>query len=99
MLNPGGVCNDGDFDRQEEVLAEVTALGVIPSEPFVLERHEMVQEVAFDGPEEAWRMKVVGFVPLLLSVTTMGCEWWKDGGNGWDVGKWVSDDVSLNAEF
>ena len=41
-LNPGGVCNDGDFDRWEEVLTEVTALGVIPSEPFILERHEMV---------------------------------------------------------
>ena len=41
-LNPGGVCDDGDFDRQEEVLAEVTTLGVVPSEPFVLERHEVM---------------------------------------------------------
>ena len=41
-LNPGGVCDDGDFDRWEEVLTEVTVLGVVPSEPFVLERHEMV---------------------------------------------------------
>ena len=41
-LNPGGVCNDGDFDRWEKVLMEVTALGVIPSEPFVLERHEVM---------------------------------------------------------
>ena len=41
-LNPGGVCNDGDFDWREKVLAEVTALRVVPSEPFVLERHEMV---------------------------------------------------------
>ena len=37
-LNPGGVCNDGDFDRQEEVLA----LRVVPSEPFILERHEVM---------------------------------------------------------
>ena len=44
-------------------------------------------------------MKVVSFVTSLLGVMTMGCEGWKDGGNGWDVGKWVSDDVSLNAEF
>ena len=42
LLNPWGVCDDGDFDRQEEVLMEVTVLGVIPSEPFILERHEMV---------------------------------------------------------
>ena len=42
LLNPGGVCNDRDFDWREEVLAEVTMLRVIPSEPFVLERHEMV---------------------------------------------------------
>ena len=42
LLNPGGVCDDGDFDRQEEVLVKVTALGVVPSEPFILERHEMV---------------------------------------------------------
>ena len=42
FLNPGGVCNDGDFDRWEEVLTEVTALRVIPSKPFILERHEMV---------------------------------------------------------
>ena len=41
-LNPGGVCNDGDFDGREEVLTEVTTLRVIPSKPFVLERHEMV---------------------------------------------------------
>ena len=41
-LNPGGVCDDVDFDRQEEVLTEVTTLGVVPSEPFILERHEMV---------------------------------------------------------
>ena len=42
LLNPGGVCDDGDFDGRKEVLAEVTTLGVIPSEPFVLERHKMV---------------------------------------------------------
>ena len=41
-LNPGGVCDDGDFDWWEEVLAEVTVLGVVPSEPFVLERHEVM---------------------------------------------------------
>ena len=41
-LNPGGVCDDWDFDRQKEVLAEVTMLGVVLSEPFILERHEMV---------------------------------------------------------
>ena len=41
-LNPGGVCDDGDFDWRKEVLAEVTALGVVPCESFVLERHKMV---------------------------------------------------------
>ena len=41
-LNPGGVCNDGDFNRWKEVLAEVTALRVVPSESFILEQHEMV---------------------------------------------------------
>ena len=41
-LNPGGVCDDGDFDWREEVLAEVTTLGVVPCETFVLERHEMM---------------------------------------------------------
>ena len=49
-LNPRGVCNDGDFNWWEKVLVEVTALGVVPSEPFVLERHEMVWEVMFDRP-------------------------------------------------
>ena len=44
-------------------------------------------------------MKVVGFVLSLLGVTTMGCEGWKDWGNGWDVGEWVSNDVSLDAKF
>ena len=42
MLNPGGVCDDRDFDRWKEVLARVTTLRVVPSEPFILERHEMV---------------------------------------------------------
>ena len=41
-LNPGGVCIDGDFDRWKEVLMEVTVIRVIPSEPFVLERHEVM---------------------------------------------------------
>ena len=41
-LNPGCVCDDRDFDRCKEVLAEVTTLGVIPREPFILERHEVV---------------------------------------------------------
>ena len=98
-LNPGGVCNDGDFDRQEEVLTEVTVHGVVPSEPFVLERHEMVEEVMFGGPEKARRMKVVSFVASLFGVVTVGCERWKDRGNGWDVSEQISDDVSLNAKF
>ena len=41
-LNPGGVCNDGDFDWGKEVLTEVTTLGVVLSESFVLERHEVM---------------------------------------------------------
>ena len=41
-LNPGGVCDDGDFDRRKEVLARVTTLRVVPRKPFILERHEMV---------------------------------------------------------
>ena len=44
-------------------------------------------------------MKVVGFVASLFGVATVGCEWWKDWGNGRDVGERVSDDVSLNAKF
>ena len=44
-------------------------------------------------------MKVVGLVASLLSVATAGCEWWKDPGNGRDIGEQVSDDVSLNAKF
>ena len=59
----------------------------------------MMQQVAFGGPEEARRMKVVGVVASLFGVATAGCEWWKDQGNGRDVGEWVSDDVSLNAKF
>ena len=42
LLNPRGVCDDGDFDRQKEVFMGVTTLGVVPSEPFILERHKMV---------------------------------------------------------
>ena len=93
------MCNDRDFDWQEEVLAEVTVFGVVPSKPFVLERHEMVQKVVFNGPEKTRRMKVVSFVLSLLGVTTAGFKGWKDQGNGRDVGEWVSDDVSLNAKF
>ena len=44
-------------------------------------------------------MKVVGLVASLFGVATVGCEWWKDWGNGQDVSKRVSDDVSLNAKF
>ena len=44
-------------------------------------------------------MQVVGFVASLFGVATVGCERGKDRGNGRDVGKRVSDDVSLNAKF
>ena len=44
-------------------------------------------------------MKVVGFVPSLLGVMTAGCKHWKDRGNGQEVGEWISNDVSLDAEF
>ena len=44
-------------------------------------------------------MKVVGFVASLFGVATAGYERGKDQGNGWDVSKRVSDDVSLNAKF
>ena len=44
-------------------------------------------------------MKVIGFVPLLLGVMTTGCKRRKDRGNGRDVGKGISDDVPLDAEF
>ena len=44
-------------------------------------------------------MKVVGFVASLFSVATAGCERWKDRGNGRNVSKRVSDDVSLDAKF
>ena len=53
----------------------------------------------FDGPKKAQRMKVVGFVPLLLGVTTAGFKQWKDQGNGQDASKQVSNDVLLNVEF
>ena len=44
-------------------------------------------------------MKAVGFVLSLLGVVTVGCEQQKDRGNGRDVSKQVSNDVSLNAKF
>ena len=44
-------------------------------------------------------MKDVGFVTSLLGVMTVGCEQWKDRGNGRDVSERVSDDVSLDAKF
>ena len=53
----------------------------------------------FGGPEKTCRMKDVGFVLSLLGVMTTGCEWWKDQGNGRDVGERVSNDVLLNVKF
>ena len=44
-------------------------------------------------------MEVVSLVASLFGVATMGCERWKDRGNGRDVGERVSDDVSLNVKF
>ena len=35
-FDPRHVCDDGDFDRREEVFAEMTPLGVIPGKSFVL---------------------------------------------------------------
>ena len=44
-------------------------------------------------------MKVVSFVMALLGVMTVGCERWKDWGNGRDASKGISYDVPLDAEF
>ena len=44
-------------------------------------------------------MKVVSFVPSVLGVMTMGCEWWKDLGNGQDVGEQVFNNALLDVEF
>ena len=44
-------------------------------------------------------MKVVSLVASLFSVSTAGCEQWKDRGNSQDVGERVSDDVSHNVKF
>ena len=44
-------------------------------------------------------MKVIGFVLSLLGVTTVGCEQWKDQGNGRDISEGISDNVSLDVEF
>ena len=41
-LDPGCVCDDRDFDRRKEVLAEMTTLRVVPSESFILEQHKMM---------------------------------------------------------
>ena len=41
-FDPGHVHNDGDFNRREEVFAEMTPLGVIPGESFILEDHKVV---------------------------------------------------------
>ena len=42
MFDPRCVHDDRDFDRREEVFAEMTPLGVIPGESFILEDHEVV---------------------------------------------------------
>ena len=44
-------------------------------------------------------MKVISFVLSLLSVMTVGCEQWKDQGNGQDISEGISDNVSLDVEF
>ena len=45
LLSPRFVWNGRDFDGQEEVLMEVTALLVTPSESKVLDAYKMVHEV------------------------------------------------------
>ena len=41
-LNPRSVHYNGNFDGGEEVFAEVTALGIVPSEAFILKGDEMM---------------------------------------------------------
>ena len=41
-LNPGGVCDDQDFNRWKEVFVEMTVLGIVLSESFILEQHEVM---------------------------------------------------------
>ena len=37
LLNPGCVCDDGDFDGWKEVLTEMMVLRFAPSKSFILE--------------------------------------------------------------
>ena len=53
----------------------------------------------FDWPKKARGMQVVCFVASLFGVASTRCEWWREWGNGQDVGEQVSSDVSLNPEF
>ena len=42
LLDPRSVCYNGDFDGGEEVFMKMTALGIVPSEAFVLKGDEMM---------------------------------------------------------
>lgn len=41
-FNPWHMCDNRDFSRGEEVLAEMSTLGIVPGEAFILQYYEVV---------------------------------------------------------
>jgi hypothetical protein len=68
--------DSGDLDRWEEVFPKMSMLGVIPSEPVLMEDHEVMEQGMLFIPQKSQLMKFVEDVMVLLHVVTARCEWW-----------------------
>ena len=42
LLDPRSVCYNGNFNRRKKVFMKVTALGIVPSEAFILKGDKMM---------------------------------------------------------
>ena len=73
LQHPGGVRDDWELDWGKEVLAETSALGVVPREGALVLAHEVVEEVKLCGPEESGVIFAEA-IAACLGVTTGGDE-------------------------
>ena len=58
-FDPGGMRNDGEFDRGKEISSKVSSFIFVPCEASFMTSNKIVHEVSFFWPQEITRMILV----------------------------------------
>ena len=91
--------NDRELDRRKEICSESSVLEIGPCETFILNRHEMVEEIAFVIPQEIVGVDFIDCVLAFLGVATCRSEFRRVHIECGHFGKRISIDLVVDAEL